>query len=362
MTNTRLTIRPPADFDLARDVCSYGYFLLAPNHWDPETRSLFRVLTLDDDQGKPAPTTCRITQKQPTNPSERRPERKRGLSESPAHPEPSLALGPSSGDSASTLTARFDRPLTRAEQAQARAQIARMLSLDTTEADDPRLPQDRPALEEIRPGPPLPQPHALRGHHQNRHESCNVAWPSTITMNARLCDVLGRSHPLGTATPSPPPPSSRAPAPRRPSAADAGSATATSASSTSPSCSTQPARSTKPGSPTPTPPTTTPSRSCSPSRASAPTPPATSCSCWADTAASPSTPSPSATARPSSATPAPTARSSRSSRPTTSRSAPQVPSYWFELWDFYESKRGPAHLWDRETTGKTFTAALLLKD
>ena len=34
-------------------------------------------------------------------------------------------------------------------------------------------------------------------------------------------------------------------------------------------------------------------------------------------------------------------------------------SYWFELWDYYESKRGPAHTWDRETTGKSFTAALL---
>jgi 3-methyladenine DNA glycosylase/8-oxoguanine DNA glycosylase len=34
-------------------------------------------------------------------------------------------------------------------------------------------------------------------------------------------------------------------------------------------------------------------------------------------------------------------------------------SYWFELWSYYESKRGPAHTWDRETTGRTFTAAML---
>lgn len=34
-------------------------------------------------------------------------------------------------------------------------------------------------------------------------------------------------------------------------------------------------------------------------------------------------------------------------------------SYWFELWDHYESKRGPSHEWERETTGKTFTAAQL---
>lgn len=34
-------------------------------------------------------------------------------------------------------------------------------------------------------------------------------------------------------------------------------------------------------------------------------------------------------------------------------------SYWFELWDFYESKHGPAYTWERETTGTLFTAALL---
>jgi len=34
-------------------------------------------------------------------------------------------------------------------------------------------------------------------------------------------------------------------------------------------------------------------------------------------------------------------------------------SYWFELWKYYEDKRGPSQDWDRETTGRTFTAALL---
>jgi 3-methyladenine DNA glycosylase/8-oxoguanine DNA glycosylase len=32
-------------------------------------------------------------------------------------------------------------------------------------------------------------------------------------------------------------------------------------------------------------------------------------------------------------------------------------SYWFEVWAWYEEKRGKAWTWDRETTGKTFTAA-----
>jgi 3-methyladenine DNA glycosylase/8-oxoguanine DNA glycosylase len=34
-------------------------------------------------------------------------------------------------------------------------------------------------------------------------------------------------------------------------------------------------------------------------------------------------------------------------------------SYWFELWDHYEQKRGPAWTWDPHTTGRTFTASKL---
>ncbi|MBZ0171539.1 MAG: hypothetical protein K8E66_04095, partial [Phycisphaerales bacterium] len=85
MTGSRLTIPAPADYDLARDVCSYGYFVLSPNHWDVETQSLFRVLDLEDGA-----TTVRITQ--------RRPERKRGLNAqgTPRPRKPSLALGPPS--------------------------------------------------------------------------------------------------------------------------------------------------------------------------------------------------------------------------------------------------------------------------
>lgn len=37
-------------------------------------------------------------------------------------------------------------------------------------------------------------------------------------------------------------------------------------------------------------------------------------------------------------------------------------SYWFELWDFYEKKHGPAWTWERDSTGKMFTAASLTKE
>ena len=56
-TGTKLTLKTPADYNLARDVCSYGYFLLAPNHWDVNTQTLITTLHL---QGGPA--SCRLSQ------------------------------------------------------------------------------------------------------------------------------------------------------------------------------------------------------------------------------------------------------------------------------------------------------------
>ena len=37
-------------------------------------------------------------------------------------------------------------------------------------------------------------------------------------------------------------------------------------------------------------------------------------------------------------------------------------SYWFELWDFYESKKGLAWTWEPKTTGRSFTASQLKGD
>jgi 3-methyladenine DNA glycosylase/8-oxoguanine DNA glycosylase len=34
-------------------------------------------------------------------------------------------------------------------------------------------------------------------------------------------------------------------------------------------------------------------------------------------------------------------------------------SYWFEMWRFYEAKRGHSWTWERETTGTSFTASKL---
>lgn len=46
----RLTIQVPPDFDFCSAVCSHGFFMLAPNVWDPAARTLRTAIALDDDQ------------------------------------------------------------------------------------------------------------------------------------------------------------------------------------------------------------------------------------------------------------------------------------------------------------------------
>lgn len=148
---TRLSIATPADYHLPRDVCSYGYFRLAPDRWDVPTQSLHTILDLLE-----GPAKAHIAQP-----------------------------GPGS------LKVALDRAITRAEQREAKAKIARMLRLNETEADlaafhaiDPRWKAS--GRGRIFRSPTLFQD-VLR-----TVTSCNVTWPSTVNMNRRLCEVLGR--------------------------------------------------------------------------------------------------------------------------------------------------------------------------
>lgn len=145
-----MTITPPDGFDLARDVCSYGYFLLEPNHWDPEAQTLARVL---DPLGAPARTVI----------DQRR-----------------------SGD----LRARFDRTLSRPEQAAARAQITRMLALDLPADEVADFHRTDPRWKKSGRARLFRSP-TLFEDIVKTVTSCNVAWPSTMTMNRRLCEVMG---------------------------------------------------------------------------------------------------------------------------------------------------------------------------
>ena len=159
MTNgTTLTVRTPADFRLPRDVCSYGYFVLFPNHWDTRRERLIRVLHLND-----GPATARITQPVPTQP---------------------------------VIRARFDRRLSRPEQDLARTQIARMLRLDEDASHSRAFHRVDPRWKRSGRSRLFRSP-TLFEDVIKTVSSCNVAWPSTVGMNRRFCEVLGSKAPSG---------------------------------------------------------------------------------------------------------------------------------------------------------------------
>ena len=153
---TTLQIQAPADFSLPRDVCSYGYFLLAPNHWDVDKQHMLRVMEFEA-----GPSLCTIDQ-------------------------------PASGK----VRARFDRSLDKTEQQQARVQITRMLCLDTTHAEIKSFHKADPRWKKSGVGRLFRSP-TLFEDVIKTVTSCNVTWPSTVNMNRRLCEVCGRKSPSG---------------------------------------------------------------------------------------------------------------------------------------------------------------------
>ncbi|MCA9304697.1 MAG: hypothetical protein KC996_11300 [Phycisphaerales bacterium] len=153
---TTLSIQTPSDFDLARDVCSYGYFLLAPNHWLVDSQTFARVLEFDA-----GPAAVKINQ-QPTG----------------------------------ALRARFDRTLDRSEQSEARAQIARMFSLDTHADEIVAFHTLDPRWKKSGRARLFRSPDVFEDIIKTV-TSCNVTWPSTINMNRRLCEVCGRQSASG---------------------------------------------------------------------------------------------------------------------------------------------------------------------
>ncbi|MCB9847886.1 MAG: hypothetical protein H6814_05680 [Phycisphaeraceae bacterium] len=152
---SRLTIQTPGDFRFLRDACSYGYFLLAPNVWDPDRRTLTRPLNLDEG-------VATLTIAQPQN--------RRGA----------------------PLAVVCDRALTRAERAQAKRQITRMLRLDDESvADFHRVdPRWRKSGRARLFRSPTPFEDIIK-----TVTSCNVTWPSTVNMNRRLCEVVCPAFP-----------------------------------------------------------------------------------------------------------------------------------------------------------------------
>jgi 3-methyladenine DNA glycosylase/8-oxoguanine DNA glycosylase len=148
------TIRTPADYLLYRDACSYGYFLLAPNRWDVAERALLRTFSLPR-----GPVAARITQ-------------------------PGGAGGPLKVATGVTLSAR--------DRAALESQVRRMLRLDEDEGVIAAFHRRDPRWKKSGRGRLFRSPTLLEDVIKTV-TSCNVTWPSTVHMNRRLCEVLGES-------------------------------------------------------------------------------------------------------------------------------------------------------------------------
>lgn len=168
-TQARATfsINPPADYLLRRDACSYGYFLLEPNHWEPATRTFSRVL----DVGTPSSGESKVVRLDVRQPSEKR---------------------------GGALRVTASAALNGAERAVARAALTRMLNLH----EGPEVLREfhglDPRWRRLGRGRLFRSP-TLFEDVIKTVTSCNVTWPSTVSMNRRLCEVIGPDGSFPTA-------------------------------------------------------------------------------------------------------------------------------------------------------------------
>lgn len=157
---SRFSLPVPRDYLLARDACSYGYFLLSPNHWDPRSRTFSRVMDLAE-----GPSLVAIRQDTENG----RPASARGRK----------------------LLVLADRGLSRAERTDAGRQITRMLRLDEPVETVREFHKVDPRFRRSGRGRLFRSP-TLFEDVIKTVTSCNVTWPSTVIMNRRLCEVVGR--------------------------------------------------------------------------------------------------------------------------------------------------------------------------
>ena len=146
------TIRTPSDFDLKRDVCSYGYFLLAPNFWNVREQSLSRVLDLPHGR-------TFVVVRQP------------------------LGVG-------KPLRVACASPIERTDRASVESSLIRMLRLDESAdviSDFHRLDPRRRICGRGR----IFRSPTLFEDVIKTVTSCNVTWPATVHMNRRMCETLG---------------------------------------------------------------------------------------------------------------------------------------------------------------------------
>ncbi|MCA9240433.1 MAG: hypothetical protein KDA37_09545 [Planctomycetales bacterium] len=145
-----LTLRVPADFVLKRAVCSYGYFLLAPNVWDRRQQTLTRPLNLPD-----GPVAVVVAQ--------------------PAGRGASLKLA-------------CDRRLSRGEQTLLKKQVVRMLR---TDEDFTLWNQLNPSARRRGFARTFRSP-TLFEDLVKTITGCNVTWRNTMNMNRLLVERIGK--------------------------------------------------------------------------------------------------------------------------------------------------------------------------
>ncbi len=313
-----LTIRPPEDFSLSRDFCSYGYFLLAPNHWDVRRQTLTRALEIER-----VPFAIEVSQRGPGE----------------------------------KLTVRSSRSLRTPSAAKARAMLTRMLRLDESAAVLAAFHAVDPRWKQSGRGRLMRSPTMFEDVIKTV-TSCNVQWPSTITMNRRLCEVLGE----GTAkTLIRPFPTQRKIATTRPQLLRARCRTGyrdqriVELGRLFVSGAVKPAWFEDPA---------TPDEQVHDALLELPgIGPYAAANIMQLLGRYGRLPCDTETVRHGKSLLGFKGNSAQIMKKVQNHYTPfgehAFRSYWFEMWEFYESKHGPAHSWERDSTGKMFTAAML---
>lgn len=147
-----LTIKTPQDYILKRDACSYGYFLLWPNFWDVVTLALSRVLDVGERH-----VAAHVTQP-------------RG--------------------EGSPLKVNLSHTVNAREAAEVERQLTRMLRLDEPWEVIRAFHKVDPRWKRSGRGRLFRSPTFFEDVVKTV-SSCNIQWPGTIQMNRRLCEVVG---------------------------------------------------------------------------------------------------------------------------------------------------------------------------
>ena len=146
-----LTVAVQKDFDLARTVCSYGYFVLAPNRWESTGPGLGRLhRPLRDGRGSVVHSRIR--------------------------------------QAGGRLRIHCDRPVAPGDRRLLKDQVVRMLRVEEDQSD---WWSKHPTAAAAGFGRIFRSP-TLFEDIVKTITGCNVAWANTKSMNRRLCEHVGR--------------------------------------------------------------------------------------------------------------------------------------------------------------------------